>query len=382
MKKEPKAMTVSAPTMSMSKSAPQASTRRRARDEEDSYWNALLTRDSAFDGKFYYSVLTTGVYCRPSCPSRLARRENVSFHPSCEEAERAGFRPCKRCKPKEPSLHERYAAKIAEACRMIEDAEEMPKLDDLACAAGLSTFHFHRVFKTVAGVTPKAYAVAHRQKRVREKLTSSKSVTEAIHEAGFNSSGRFYANSTDLLGMTPTAFRSGGTDADMRFSVGECTLGSILVAVSDKGITAILFGSDPEALVHDLEDRFPNARLIGGDADFEDVMAKVVGLVETPDMGLDLPLDMRGTAFQHRVWQALREIPVGTTATYSEIAERINMPKAVRAVAAACAANKIAVAIPCHRVVRRDGALSGYRWGIERKRSLLDREALKLRGKS
>jgi AraC family transcriptional regulator of adaptative response/methylated-DNA-[protein]-cysteine methyltransferase len=344
-------------------------------DTEAVYWEAVRTRDRSFDGKFYYSVATTGVYCRPSCAARLANRENVSFHATCEDAERAGFRPCKRCKPDGPSLHDRYATQVAEACRLIEGADEALKLDELARATGLSAYHFHRVFKAVTGVTPKAYAVAHRQKRVRENLTRSRSVTEAIHEAGFNSSGRFYANASDVLGMTPTDFRAGGGNADMRFAVGQCSLGSILVAASDKGIVAIFLGNNPEALVHELEDRFPKAHLIGGDRSFEDVMAKVVGLVEAPETGLDLPLDVRGTAFQHRVWQALREIPAGTTATYTEIAERIGMPKAVRAVAAACAANKIAVAIPCHRVVRTDGSLSGYRWGVERKRALIDREA-------
>lgn len=344
-------------------------------DDNKTYWNAVKARDRSFDGKFYYSVATTGVYCRPSCPARLANRENVAFHASCRAAERAGFRPCKRCKPNEPSLHDRYAAKVAEACRLIADAEEPPKLDALAHSVGLSPYHFHRVFKAIAGVTPKAYAVAHRQKRIRENLTKTRSVTEAIHESGFNSSGRFYANSAGVLGMTPTDFRSGGKNSAMRFAVGECSLGSILVAASDKGIAAILFGDDPELLVHELEDRFPKANLVGGDRAFEDVMAKVVGLVEAPETGLDLPLDMRGTAFQHRVWEALREIPVGSTATYAEIAAKIGMPKAVRAVAAACAANKIAVAIPCHRVIRNDGSLSGYRWGVERKRKLIAREA-------
>jgi AraC family transcriptional regulator of adaptative response/methylated-DNA-[protein]-cysteine methyltransferase len=338
------------------------------------YWNAVQARDGSFDGKFFYSVATTGVYCRPSCAARLARRENVAFHATCRDAEVAGFRPCKRCKPNEAPLQDRYAAKVAEACRLIEEAEEPPKLDELAAAIGLSTYHFHRVFKAIAGVTPKAYAVAHRQTRLRANLTRSNSVTEAIYEAGFNSSGRFYANSTGVLGMTPSEFRSGGPEAEMRFAVGECSLGSILVASSGKGITAILLGDDPESLVHKLEDQFPKAKLVGGDRDYEDVMAKVVGLVEAPARGFDLPLDVRGTAFQHRVWQALREIPVGKTATYTEIAQGIGMPKAVRAVAAACAANKLAVAIPCHRVVRNDGSLSGYRWGVERKRTLIARE--------
>ena len=339
------------------------------------YWNAVRTRDRSFDGKFYYSVATTGVYCRPSCAARLAKRENVAFHASCEAAEAAGFRPCKRCKPNEASLQDRYAAIVAEACRLIEEAEEPPKLDDLARLTGLSAFHFHRVFKAVTGVTPKAYAVAHRRSRLMENLTKTTTVTEAIHGAGYNSSGRFYANSTDALGMTPSEFRKGGANAEMRFAVGACSLGAILVAASEKGITAIFLGDDPEALVHNLEDRFPQAKLIGGDRDFEDTMAKVVGLVEAPETGCELPLDVRGTAFQHRVWEALRQIPAGTTATYTEIAQRIGMPKAVRAVAAACAANKIAIAIPCHRVVRNDGSLSGYRWGVERKRTLIEREA-------
>lgn len=347
----------------------------RVPDLEERYWNAVKARDRGFDGEVYYSVATTGVYCRPSCPARLAKRENVAFHASCRDAEAAGFRPCRRCRPNEPSLHERYAAKVAAACRLIEQAAEHPRLDELAEAAGLSAYHFHRVFKAVAGVTPKAYAVAHRRKRLRENLERSSTVTEAIHEAGFNSSSRFYAGASEALGMTPSEFRSGGTNAEMRFAVGECSLGSILVAASAKGIAAILLGDDPEALVHDLEDRFPRATLIGGDRAFEKVMAEVVGLVETPEAGLALPLDVRGTAFQHRVWQALREIPVGTTATYGQIAERIGMPTAARAVATACAANKIAVAIPCHRVVRNDGALSGYRWGIDRKRALIAREA-------
>lgn len=342
---------------------------------DETFWNAVKARDRTFDGKIFYSVASTGVYCRPSCPSRLARRENVVFHATCREAEAAGFRPCKRCKPNETSLHDRAAAKVAEACRMIEEAEGPLKLDQLAAAADLSAYHFHRVFKAATGITPKAYAVACRQKRLRATLAKANSVTEAIYEAGFNSSGCVYASTNDVLGMTPTEFRSGGTNAEMRFAVGECSLGSILVASSDKGIAAILLGDDPETLIHNLEDRFPKAKLIGDDRAYEDVMAKVIGLVEAPETGLDLPLDVRGTAFQHRVWQALCEIPAGETATYSEIADRIGMPKAVRAVASACAANKLAVAIPCHRVVRNDGSLSGYRWGVDRKRKLIEKEA-------
>ena len=348
----------------------------RTATERDPRWASVVARDQAADEKFFYSVKTTGVYCRLSCPARLARPENVRFHATRADAERAGFRPCKRCKPDQPSLAEQHATKVAEACRLIEAADEPPNLDELARSVGLSPHHFHRVFKTVTGITPKAYAAAHRARRVRDGLTRSGTVTEAIYGAGFNSNGRFYATSDKVLGMTPTDYRAGGTNAEIRFAIGECSLGSILVARSEKGVCAILLGDDPDALVRDLQDRFPRATLIGGDAGFEDLVAKIVGFVEAPRLGLDLPLDVRGSAFQQRVWQALQEIPAGETASYADIAERIGSSKAVRAVAQACAANSLAVAIPCHRVVRNDGALSGYRWGVERKRALLDREAV------
>jgi AraC family transcriptional regulator, regulatory protein of adaptative response / methylated-DNA-[protein]-cysteine methyltransferase len=344
--------------------------------DQDPRWTAVVARDRAFDGKFYYSVGTTGVYCRPSCAARRARRENVSFHATCADAEKAGFRPCKRCEPDQPSLVEQHAAKIAAVCRRIASAGENPTLEELARAAGLSTHHFHRVFKAVTGITPKAYAIANRAERVRDELSrSGTTVTEAIYGAGFNSSGRFYETADQVLGMTPTDYRAGGANTEIRFAVGECSLGSILVARSERGVCAILLGDDPDALAHALQDRFPRARFVGGDAGFEDLVAKVVGLVEAPAAGFDLPLDIRGTAFQQRVWQALREIPPGATASYADIAERIGSPRSIRAVAQACAANPIAVAIPCHRVVRTDGALSGYHWGVERKRTLLEREA-------
>ena len=339
-------------------------------------WAAVVRRDRRADGVFYYSVRTTGVYCRPSCAARLARRENVRFHATCADAERAGFRPCKRCRPDSPGLVEARAEAVARACRLIETAEEVPSLDALADAAGLSRFHFHRVFKTTTGLTPKAYAAAHRARRVRDELSRSDSVTDAIYGAGFNSSGRFYATASEVLGMTPTDFRAGGDGAAIRFAVGECSLGSILVAATERGVCSILLGDDPDALARQLQDRFPKARLIGGDRDFERLVAKVVGFVEAPALDLDLPLDVRGTAFQQRVWQALREIPAGATSTYTKIAARIGAPKAVRAVARACASNTLAVAIPCHRVVRHDGGLSGYRWGVKRKRLLLEREAV------
>jgi AraC family transcriptional regulator, regulatory protein of adaptative response / methylated-DNA-[protein]-cysteine methyltransferase len=339
---------------------------------DEARWDAVLRRDRNADGAFVVSVRTTGVYCRPSCAARRPRRENVRFHADCAAAERAGFRACKRCRPNETAA--RHADAVAAACRLIASADEMPSLGELADLSGLSSFHFHRVFKARTGLTPREYRAAERGRRVREELPRAGSVTEAIYDAGFNSSGRFYAASDALLGMTPTRFRSGGTGVEIRFAVGQCSLGAILVAATDKGICAIMLGDDGEPLVRALQDRFPRANLVGGDKDFEKWVARVVGLVEAPRIGLDLPLDLRGTLFQQRVWRALREIPQGKTATYSEIAARIGAPRAVRAVGAACGANPVAVAIPCHRVVRTDGSLAGYRWGIERKRALLERE--------
>ncbi|MEO6181940.1 MAG: bifunctional DNA-binding transcriptional regulator/O6-methylguanine-DNA methyltransferase Ada [Verrucomicrobiota bacterium] len=341
---------------------------------DDERWNAMAYRDANADGKFYYSVKTTGVYCRPSCAARLARRENVQFHNSCEEAESAGFRACKRCRPNGPSLTEQYTSTVAGACHTIETADELPSLDVMAKAAGMSRFHFHRVFKKIAGLTPKAYATAHRAERMRAELPKRNTVTEAIYGAGFNSNGRFYAESSKMLGMSPKKYREGGIGTVIRFAVGESSLGSILVASSEKGVCAISLGDDPNELVQEFQNGFPKAQLIGGDKNFERVVAQVIGFVEAPQLGLNLPLDVRGTVFQQRVWKALCKIPVGSTASYAEIAKRIGAPKAIRAVAGACAANVIAVAIPCHRVLRNDGKLSGYRWGVERKRSLLKKE--------
>ena len=341
---------------------------------QDLRWASIVARDSNADGTFYYSVSTTGVYCRPSCGARLARPEHVRFHPTRKAAEQAGFRPCRRCKPDQPSLVEQHAARVTDACRLIEQSEETPRLESLARQAGISPYHFHRLFKAFTGVTPKAYAAAHRAKRLRAALGRSGTVTEAMYSAGYNSSGRFYTQSNEILGMTPSDYRAGGASTLIRFAVGRCSLGSILVAQSERGLCAILLGDDPNELTRDVQDRFPRAHLIGGDATFERLVATVVGFVEVPARGLNLPLDVQGTAFQQRVWQALQKIPVGSTASYADIAAHIGQPKSARAVARACGANVLAVAIPCHRVVRRDGALSGYRWGIARKRALLEGE--------
>ena len=342
---------------------------------DDPRWARIAARDKTADGHFWYSVVTTGVYCRPSCPSRIANPRNVQFHDSLESAKATGFRPCLRCNPDGPSIECENAGLVAKACRLIEASEEEPSLEQLADGVGLSPSYFHRVFKAATGLTPKDYAAARQAKRVRQGLASSNTVTEAIYDAGFNSSGRFYEKSTDMLGMTPSQYRAGGRNEQIRFAVGQTSLGAILVASSAKGVAAVLLGNDPDELVRDLQDRFPKAHFIGADRDYEALVARVVGFIEAPRIGLDLPLDVRGTAFRRRVWRALQEIPVGEAVSYGEIAQRIGLPKAMRAVADACAANNLAVAIPCHRVVRKDGSLSGYAWGIERKRVLLDREA-------
>lgn len=350
-----------------------------AETRADPRWASIVARDRHADGTFCYAVVTTGVYCRPSCTARRARPENVRFFATAAAAERAGYRACKRCCPAEPAGIGRHSAKIAAACRAIEQAvaepTPVPTLEALARGAGLSPYHFHRLFKEAIGLTPRQYAAACRERRLRAALGRAGTVTDAIVDAGYTSSARLYEHADRLLGMRPTDFRAGGPDIRVRFAIGECTLGSILVAHSQRGVCAISLGDDPDALARELQDRFPRADLIGDDHAFADRVARVIGFIEDPRHGLELPLDIRGTAFQQRVWRALRAIPIGETVSYSEIARRIGAPNATRAVAGACARNPLALAIPCHRVVRQDRGLSGYRWGVARKRALLRREA-------
>jgi AraC family transcriptional regulator, regulatory protein of adaptative response / methylated-DNA-[protein]-cysteine methyltransferase len=342
--------------------------------EQDPRWAAILARDPKADALFVYGVKTTGVYCRPSSASRLPRPQNIEFFDTPAQAEAAGYRASKRAAGDRTQVAAHHAQLVANACRHIEQAESPPSLEVLAAQAGLSPFHFHRVFKAVTGLTPKGYASAHRSRKVRDGLKEQHSVTDALYDAGFNSNSRFYESANQLLGMKPSDYRAGGTNNEILFAVGQCSLGAILVAQSARGVCAILLGDDPDKLVRDLQDQFPKASLVGADHSFEQLVAQVVGFIEAPALGLDLPLDLRGTAFQERVWQALRDIPLGSTVSYGQIAERIGAPKAFRAVAQACGANCLAVAIPCHRVVRSNGDLSGYRWGVERKRQLLARE--------
>ena len=342
--------------------------------EQDPRWAAILARDPKADALFVYGVKTTGVYCRPSSASRLPRPENVEFFDTPAHAEAAGYRASKRAAGDQTQLAAHHAQRVADACRQIEQADTPPSLNALALQANMSPFHFHRVFKAVTGLTPKGYASAHRSRKVREGLKGERTVTDALYDAGFNSNSRFYESANQLLGMTPGDYKAGGANNAILFAVGQCSLGAILVAQSARGVCAILLGDDPDQLVRDLQDQFPKAELVGADQRFEQLVAQVVGLIEAPAVGLDLPLDLRGTAFQERVWQALRDIPPGSTASYAQIAERIGAPKSFRAVAQACGANSLAVAIPCHRVVRSNGELSGYRWGVERKQQLLARE--------
>jgi AraC family transcriptional regulator, regulatory protein of adaptative response / methylated-DNA-[protein]-cysteine methyltransferase len=342
--------------------------------ERDPRWAAIRARDSRAEGTFWYSVKTTGVYCRPTCGARPAKPENVDFHASPKAAERAGFRACKRCRPDLPPLAERQAATVARLCRLIEASEEEPSLERLASHVGLSVFHTHRMFKAITGLTPKAWAVAHRAKRVRAELAQRETITDAIYAAGYGSSGRFYKQSKARLGMTPTEYRRGAPNLEIRYALGSCSLGSLLVAATERGVCAILLGEDPAALTEELAGRFKEAKLIAGDRDFAGHVERAIAIVETPGAKLGLPLDLLGTAYQQRVWQALQKVPAGTTTTYSEIAKAMGEPKSTRAVARACATNAIAIAVPCHRVVRTTGELAGYYWGLERKRALIERE--------
>ena len=346
----------------------------RAYQTTEDRWLALQNRDPLADGRFVYSVATTGIYCRPVCPSKLALRENIAFHDTCAAAEKAGFRPCKRCQPNGLSQTERHTAAVEKACRLIESAESPPSLQELAAAVEMSRYHFHRIFKQITGVTSGKYAAAGRSEKVRTALRKNSSVTDAIYDAGFNSSSRFYENSGEILGMSPVEYQRGGQGVTIRHAITPCPLGLVLVAGTARGICRVSFGYDRASLENEIRESFPNATLAKPDKTFTAWVKNLVTHLKRPSGKLDLPLDIRCTAFQQRVWQALCEIPPGETASYTEVANRIGKPTAARAVARACATNPIAVAIPCHRVVGTNGGLTGYRWGIERKQQLLQQE--------
>ncbi len=340
---------------------------------DDARWQAIVSRDPAADRQFYYGVRTTGVYCRNVCPSRQPARKNVRFFASSQAAEAAGFRACKRCRPNQDDGNAAAVA-IERACRLIENSDRIPSQAELASAVGLSNSHFHRLFREQTGLTPRQYAAGLRDERLRDELSRKETVQEAMETAGFTASSRLYAATANALGMQPSRFRSGGAGETIRFAVGECWLGSILVAATSRGVCRITLGNEPEPLLKEFQQEFAAAELIGDDPEFEQTVAAVIRFIRTPAAGLDLPLDIRGTAFQLRVWQAVSAIPPGTTVSYTELAERLGCPDSARAVASAVGRNNLAVAIPCHRVIRRDGSLAGYRWGLERKAELLNRE--------
>ena len=337
-------------------------------------WAALERRDAGADGNFYYGVRTTKVYCRPGCTSRLPLRRNTIFFETRAEAEAAGLRPCKRCRPADGTPASRHVAAVERACALLRKSETIPSLAELADAAGISPFHFHRVFKQITGATPRDYGRSHRLGNFAEKLETGQPVTEAIYASGFGSSSRAYEAAPAGLGMTPGTRRRGGAGQTIRFATVETPLGWALVAATERGTCMTALADDREKLEASLRQRFPAATVIADDAGLKDWADRIVGFITDPDRNLDLPLDIQGTAFQARVWRALQKIPPGQTATYTDIAAALGQPRAVRAVAQACASNKLAVVVPCHRVVRRDGDLAGYRWGVERKRALLDRE--------
>ncbi|MFB0709569.1 bifunctional DNA-binding transcriptional regulator/O6-methylguanine-DNA methyltransferase Ada [Buttiauxella noackiae] len=342
---------------------------------DESRWQAVETRDSRADGQFVFAVKTTDICCHPSCSARHPLRKNVLFFESVDAAVDAGFRPCKRCQPDKLAPAQQRIDRITQACRILEASNESIVLVDLASQVAMSPFHFHRLFKQVTGLTPHAWQKALRAKRLREQLAQGEPVTRAVFDAGFQSGSNYYQQADKVLGMTAKQYRQGGERTVIQFVVGSCRLGAFLVAQSERGICAILLGNEDKTLIAELETLFPHSALMAGDELFAQNVVQVVSLLERPGQQFNLPLDIQGTAFQQQVWQALRDIPAGQTASYRDIAERIGKPHAVRAVAGACAANKLAVIIPCHRVVRNDGALSGYRWGVERKRQLLNIEA-------
>jgi AraC family transcriptional regulator, regulatory protein of adaptative response / methylated-DNA-[protein]-cysteine methyltransferase len=341
---------------------------------EQQCWAAVIAHDASQDGRFFYSVRTTGVYCRPGCASRQPRPENVAYYETAEAAEAAGFRPCKRCRPREGSPAERHVAAIGRACALIRASDRLPSLAELADAAGISRFHFHRVFKQITGATPRDWGKAHRMGRLADRLEAGEGVAEAVYGAGFGASSRAYEAAPNGLGMTPGARRDGGKGETIRYTVVSTWLGLALVAATERGVCMTALGDDSAGLEADLRRRFPAATLVAADAALCGWTERVVRYITRPAEQLDLPLDIRGTAFQAQVWRALQKIPPGQTSTYTEIAAALGRPKAVRAVAQACAGNKLAVLVPCHRVVRTDGDLAGYRWGVERKRELIARE--------
>jgi len=343
-------------------------------NSDDIRWNAVSENNSNADGAFYYAVITTGIYCRPSCKSKLPNRDNVEYFTTCGDAEVAGYRACKRCRPTATSKVGETEQKIIQSCRIIEESETSIKLDDLATKVNLSPYHFHRLFKKIVGITPKQYTSRHRSQRFQKSLKSSPSVTDAIYSAGYGSSGSAYDKNRDQLAMKPKVYRKGADGLTLTYGITQCFLGWVIIAATDRGICAIEFGDNSDILPEQVQARFPNAQLQKADIGFKTLIKEVIDFIESPEGTFQVPLDIQGTAFQQQVWEVLRQIKSGQTMSYTDVAERIGKPNAVRAVASACASNKLAVVIPCHRVVSKTGKMGGYRWGTERKKKLLQLE--------
>ncbi len=354
----------------------QLATETRRLPTADPRLRAVLERDAEADGAFVFAVRSTGIYCRPSCPSRRPKLGNILLFDLPREAEEAGFRPCRRCRPNELSLRQKRSFAVEAACRTIEAADKPPPLAALAKAAGQSPHHFHRVFREITGVTPKAYAATVRERRLARTLQAGEAggITRAILDAGYDSTSRFYEGARERLGMNPRTFRRGGEGETIRSAVAPSSLGLVLVAATARGICAVRFGDDPKALEAELRALFPKARHVPADAAFEDLVRRVVARIEQPASAEELPLDIQGTLFEQRVWKALRAIPLGETRSYGEIAREIGAPRAARAVGRAVGANPVAVLVPCHRLLPASGELGRYHWGSDRKKALLERE--------
>lgn len=344
--------------------------------DNEIYWKAIQANDVRFDGAFYFGVRTTGIYCRPSCRSRLPKRENVEFYPSADMAEQSGLRACLRCDPRSaPGAVSERVMLVIRSCELIESDVTM-SLDDLAQEAGLSPSHFQRIFKDLVGVSPKRYAEARRIEKFKKDVRGGSEIVTAMYEAGFGSSSRLYEKAADHLGMTPAEYKKGGREGmKIIYAAAECDLGLLLVGRTPKGLCYVALGDDKTTLEHNLKSEFGNAEIIEDSGGLKDYLNSILEYLDGRSRSIDLPLDIRATVFQTQVWELLRKIPFGQTASYTEIAEMLGDKKKVRAVARACATNRIALAIPCHRVVASDGKLSGYRWGIERKKALIEREA-------
>ncbi len=348
-------------------------TRNTFRSTDEQRWQAVLDRRPPADDGFVYAVETTGVFCLPGCASRRPNRSNVRFFETAEDAKSAGFRPCRRCRPDRKGTDLATAA-VTRACRRLEQEDVEPTLPELAAEAGYSPAHFQKLFKSCIGLSPKQYAKGIRAKRMGAALLEGSTVTDALYESGYGAASRAYEAATDTLGMTPSRYRSGANGETIRFATATSALGPVIVAGTRRGVCAVEFGESRNELLRLIQARFPGAVLQSAGKAFESWLSALLTFIETPQAGLDLPLDIQGTAFQQRVWNALLKIPAGETMTYSELARRLGMPRGARAVASAIAANRIALAVPCHRVIRKDGDLADYRWGVARKRDLLARE--------